>query len=198
VRLRADKMQPYTVTDNDVLWLARAVEAEGPIQSQVAGALVNGFCFQRSRGQTRDLTSHVRAYAQPVNPRWYALGDLFLKDVAGKSEAARKLATAAADRRERVHSTRGTFSAGTHAAVIAALNGRAEIPSNATDYAAAHIDATSKGYTPLEPPQSSRNRLWSRPGAEAWAGYLVDATDAWPWLVGVALVGFVVWRWWVV
>jgi hypothetical protein len=198
MRLRAEKMAPYTVTEADVLWLARAVEAEGAIQSQVAATLVNGFCFQRSRGQSRDLATFVRAYAQPCNPRWYPLGDLYLRDIEGKTPSELKQATAAAERRAAVHSARTTFSAGTREAVIAALNGRAVIPPTATDYAAPEIDATGKGYTPLVPPIAGRNRLWARPGAETWAGYVVDATDAWPWLVGVVLLGFAAWRWWVV
>lgn len=191
MRLRADSMKPYSVTDQDALWLARAVEAEGPVQSQVAATLINGFCFVRSRGYSRDLSTWLRAYAQPINPRWYPTGDLYLKSSGATSSSAseRAEALAAAKRRETVHSARVSFSPGTQAAVVSALNGRVLYPRNATDYAAPTHDASGKGYTPLEPPKAGQNRLWARPGAETWAGYVVDATDAWPWLVGLVLLG---------
>lgn len=194
MRLRGPSMDPYTVTDADALWLARAVEAEGPVQSQVAATLVNGFCWARSRGYAKPLTSWIRAYAQPLNPRWYESGDLFVASLASKSESEKREAIATARRREQVHSARVSFTPSTQAAVLDALNGRVNIPRNATDYAAPYVDATHKGYTPLEPPQSGRNRLWTRPGAESWAGYLIEATDPWPWLVTLAVVGLVAWR----
>lgn len=187
-------MPPYTVTAEDALWLARAVEAEGPVQAQVAATLLNGFCFVRSRGYTKPLTAFVRAYAQPINPRWFAAGDLFLAWLEGKSQSERAAGLKAAERRERVHSACVSFSPGTQAAVSAALNGRAGIPPSATDYAAAYVDASGKGYAPLTAPAAGVNRLWARPGADKWAGYLSDATDAWPWLVALLVFGFVVYR----
>jgi hypothetical protein len=187
-------MAPYTVTEGDALWLARAVEAEGPVQSQVAAALINGFCFARSRGYTKPLTAFVRAYAQPVNPRWYATGDLFLAWLEGKSDSEKIEGRKTAERREHVHSARAVFSPGTQAAVTAALNGRALIPASATDYAAAYVDASGKGYKPVSEPKAGQNRLWSRPGADKWTGYVIDATDAWPWLVTLAVVGVLAWK----
>ena len=186
-------MEPYQVTAEDALWLARAVEAEGPVQSQVAATLVNGFCFMRAhKGFKGSLTTWIRAYAQPCNPRWYAKGDLFLASIAGKSEAEQAAGRTQASKREKVHSARNTFTQATQTAVAAALNGiGAAIPPNATDYAAAHINATGKGYTALADAKGGVNRLWYRPGAQNWAGYIVDATDSWPWLVGLLLVGAV-------
>jgi hypothetical protein len=193
MRLRGADMEPYQVTADDALWLARAVEAEGPVQSQVAATLVNGFCFVRARrGYKGSLASWIRAYAQPCNPRWYTNGDLFLASIADKSEAEKAAARTQASKRERVHSARRTFTQATQAAVSAALNGiGSTIPPTATDYAAANVNASSKGYTALADSKGGVNRLWHRPGAETWAGYIVDATDAWPWLVGVLLVGAV-------
>lgn len=207
MRLRATNMQPYAVTADDALWLARAVEAEGPVQAEVAATLINGFCFVRSRGYTRSLATFIRAYAQPVNPRWYPDGDLHreqlahLKAAAGGAESGEQWAAAeaerkAAEKRVTLHSTRVAFARGTQEAVSAALNGRTQIPPNATDYAAAWIDATKKGYTALAPPTKGINRLWARGGAETWTGYLTDATDAWPWLLVIAAAGFVAWRQW--
>lgn len=195
MRLRAEKMKPYTVTSDDALWLARAVEAEGPVQMQVAAVLVSGFCFARAiKGYEKTLGTFVRAYAQPVNPRWYAKGDLFLASLANKSDSEKIEALKDAERRERVHSQRLAFTPGTQAAVVAALNGRVILPKGATDYAAAYIDASHKQYVPLTPAQKGVNRLWTRPGASEWTGYLIDATDAWPWLVAVLVVGFVAYR----
>jgi hypothetical protein len=187
-------MSPYTVTADDALWLARAVEAEGPVQAIVAATLINGFCFVRSRGYSKSLAAFVRAYAQPVNPRWYTSGDLLLAALEKMTIAERAAELAKAERRERLHSTVNTFSPLTSQAVHAALNGRTAIPPHATDYAAAHIDAEPKGYTPITEPKKGVNRLWARAGALAWPGYTVDATDAWPWLVGAAIAGVVAWR----
>ena len=189
-------MPPYTVTADDALWLARAVEAEGPIQQEVAAALVNGFAFTRSRGSQLTLRGFVRAYAQPLNPDWYLTGKLFLKSLEGKSDAEKAELRKIAERRERIHSTRTTFTPATQAAVADALNGRVAIPKNATDYAAAWVDASGKGYKPIGAAVPGVNRLWSRPGADKWAGYLVDATDAWPWLLTIAVMGFVAWTGW--
>jgi hypothetical protein len=194
MRLRAEAMAPYSVTSDDALWLARAVEAEGPVQAQVAATLINGFTFARARGYQKTLATFVRAYAQPVNPRWYAAGDLFLASLVGKSDSEKAEAVKDAERRERVHSQRLAFTPGTQAAVIAALNGRVNLPRGATDYAAAYIDASHKKYVALTPSTKGVNRLWSRPGAADWAGYLVDATDAWPWLVAALVLGFVAYR----
>lgn len=187
-------MAPYSVTSDDALWLARAVEAEGPVQAQVAATLINGFTFARARGYQKTLGTFVRAYSQPINPRWYASGDLFLASLDGKSDSQKTEALKDAERRERVHSQRLAFTPGTQSAVMAALNGRVTLPRGATDYAAAYIDASHKQYVPLTPSTKGVNRLWSRPGAADWTGYLVDATDAWPWLVALLVLGFVAYR----
>jgi hypothetical protein len=194
MRLRAEAMAPYTVTSDDALWLARAVEAEGPVQAQVAATLISGFAFARSRGFTKPLATFVRAYAQPVNPRWYHDGDLYLASIAAMSDSQKAAALKDAQRRESVHSMRIAFTPGTQSAVMAALNGRVILPRGTTDYAAANIDATHKQYVALTPVAKGVNRLWSRPGAADWAGYLIDATDAWPWLVALLVLGFVAYR----
>lgn len=193
MRIRGAGMEPYQVTADDALWLARAVEAEGPIATQVAATLINGFAFMRSqRAYAGSLTTWIRSYAQPVNPRWYTSGDLFKASLQGKTEAEQAAARTVAEKRERIHSTRQSFTTATQDAVRAALNGTALYPSSATDYAAPGVDATGKGYKPLADPKSGQNRLWARPGADRWTGYLVDATDAWPWLIGLLVIGAVV------
>jgi hypothetical protein len=200
VRLSSSRgSTPYDVTREDVLWLLRAVEAEGPDEMQVAATLLNGFLWARTRRNFRgSLAAWVRAYAQPVNPRWYATGDLHRRELERHPEHAAELAAKAA-RRERVHSTREDFSNVTQAAVAAALNGPHAIPRNATDYAAASLDATRKGYRPLAPPEDGRNRLWSRPGAFDWEGFVSDAAplsgdSVWPWVACATLVAFAAWK----
>lgn len=155
----------YEVTPSDRSWLLRAVEAEGPVSTQVARALVNRFALLRSRGDKRTLGEFVRAYAQPVNPRWFPDGDLFRKQgVPSASELAQ------AQKRETVHSARLTFSAETEAAVDEALS--TPFPSDVTDYAAPDLDASKKGMLARSDKRAGVNRLWT--SAPDWAGYAVD------------------------
>lgn len=165
----------YLPTDEDRLWLLRAVQVEGPPQLMVARALVNGFCWARARrryGGT--LTTWIRAYAQPVNPRWFPEGDLlerFCADLPAPIAAReRRLAEARRD----VHTACVTFSPRVGAAVRDAL----ETPyaGDVTDYAAARIDATRKGYELRSQPTKGLNTLWTRD--PRWRGYrLAPAED---------------------
>lgn len=171
MRLKSpDGKVSYLVTPEDTLWLLRAVAAEGEPEGLVAQTLVNGFVWARAQTKFRGtLGDWVRAYAQPVNPRHFVTGDLFKK--AHPNPSAEDLARAA--RRERYHSTRTVFEAGTKEAVRGALQGSPSLV-NATDYAAAWVDATSKGYRPLTGAVKGRNRFWVRPGAFGWTGYVVE------------------------
>lgn len=195
----------YALTAGDRLWLLRAVQAEGPVQSQVAEALVNLFAYRldaraqnpSSRGlaEATSLQSLVRAYAQPVNPRWYAGGDLHRAALAKASaQSERSKLQAAAVKRERVHSTRTVFDAPVIAAVDSALRGRHA--TDVTDYAAQHIDARPKGYEARSEPRQGVNRLWTRePG---WSGYAASAA-AWGASGGVLVaVALAVVAWWAV
>lgn len=162
----------YLVSADDILWLHRAVQAEGPVQECVAQTLVNCFCLRRAQGATRGtLTDHVRAYAQPINPHWYSDGDLHIKYLALKQDTE-----ANAHVRETVHSARNyPFSPRVEAAVERALlQGQVDIPKNCTDYAAARIDA-SKKYRAITVAQPGVNRLWTRD--RLWTGYSVACVD---------------------
>lgn len=189
---------PYPVKASDVLWLSRAVQAEGPVQREVAAVLLNGFMWARARkGYKGTLTDWVRAYAQPINPRWYPNGDLFAGSYERADPATRETLKKRAQNRANVHSTRTQFTPGTEDAVRDALNGRVlsgELLA-ATDYAAGSLDATRKGYTLLQS-QPGANYIWSRPGTDGWEGYRVDAVgalySALPWLLGLGAVGLVV------
>jgi hypothetical protein len=186
--LYAENIAPYEVTEEDVVWFLRAVDAEGAIETEVAATLLNGFCFTRSRGQPRTLTGFIRDYAQPVNSRWYITGDLFLNSLKNLSDQERAKAEQVALNRERILSTKTSFSLVTEKAVVAALSGLVKIPKNATDYAAPYIDAAKKQYKPLSVSVAGRNRLWARGGAQNWQGYSVEPLQVPAWLKSLASV----------
>lgn len=140
--LRSHRGRELVVTPTDVLWLKRAVEAEGPPRPLVAQTLVNRWAWALDRGVDRypRLQDMVRAYAQPVNPRWYEDGDLHKMALEaaradGDLQRATVLATRAR-RRELVNSTRNAFSPDTEAAVLLALQGPLTLPPGVTQFAA--------------------------------------------------------------
>jgi len=186
--LYADGMEPYKVTEDDLIWFLRAVEAEGAIETEVAATLLNGFCFTRSKGQKRTLTTFIRSYAQPVNPNWYITGDKFLNELKKLPLEAQTKAETTALNRERVASTRTDFTLVTQRAVVAALSGLVKIPPNATDYAAPYINAARKQYQPLATATAGKNRLWARPGTEKWHGFSVEPLEVQPWLASASTV----------
>ena len=72
----------YIITEEDRLWLLRAVNFEGAPQRAVAWTLIQRFAWIFPTYST--LSDFIQAYAQPVNPRWFPDGDLFLKRVQKK------------------------------------------------------------------------------------------------------------------
>lgn len=183
----------YDVTPDDVMWLLRAVQAEGPVRTEVACALVNLFAYLRGTGKwSKTLGQLVRAYAQPVNPRWFVGGDLYEKSLEGVSDSERAKLRIKAESRV-LHSARTVFTSATHDAVKHALAG--PYRGDVTDYAAPRIDASRKGYAPRSAVIAGRNRLWTR--AVGWAGYAVDSAWGTPGTGGggalVALVVVGVW-----
>lgn len=162
----------YTPTDEDRLWLMRAVAAEGPPHEIVAETLVNGFMWARSKKRyPASLATWVRAYAQPVNPLWFASGRLFQASLLDlDSEFEKKCAIERAKSRE-VKSARLRFDARTRAAVKSALESSPRFP-NATDYAAHHVERKGK-WESCTDPQPGENRFWTRPAAIGWTGYTV-------------------------
>jgi len=161
----------YEATDEDRLWLLRAVAREGRVHRQVAQTLVNGFAWGHARKPKSipTLTWWVQAYAQPVNPRWFPDGKIFQR---WHAKDPKKYPLGAAMRRRDIYSVETRFEKPIVEAVERALTeGPVDIPANATDYAAAWIDATRKGQTPLTAPKKGYNRLWTR--APEWDGYAV-------------------------
>lgn len=160
----------YEVTSDDRLWLLRAVQAEGPPQLGVARALINCFCYLRSKRRfDGSLTRHIRAYAQPVNPRWFADGDLYAISLVTKSDEDKRDCARAASSRELKHCRRTEFAPHVVGAVSVSLE--TDYASDITDYAAANVDATGKGYVARTGAFPGLNRFWTRcPG---WQGYAV-------------------------
>ena len=162
----------YAVTAEDILWLVRAVEAEGHDDGRdlderhVAQTLVNGFAYEFDRCNYPTLTAFVRAYAQPVNARWFPEGDLHKRWAARGKDTAAKAA-----RRRDFHAVRTDFVREAAEAVDRALiEGPVDIAPNCTDYAAPWLDASHK-YNPLSDAEPGVNRLWTR--APTWSGYAV-------------------------
>jgi hypothetical protein len=69
-----NQRKTYTLSNEDYLTLLRAVEFEGEPREAVAWTLLQRFAFLYPKYDT--LTKFIRAYAQPINPRWFPNGDL--------------------------------------------------------------------------------------------------------------------------
>ena len=73
--LASDRSKKYTLTDMDILWLARSLWGEGgnPIgrreASAVAWCMMNRFLMW-PKGRWRTFTEFMRAFSQPINPLW--------------------------------------------------------------------------------------------------------------------------------
>lgn len=73
----------YPLTDLDQLDFARSVWREGKPQLAVAFTLLQRFAFLYSTTRPyKTLSAFLRAYVQPINPRWFSAGDLHLAYVA--------------------------------------------------------------------------------------------------------------------
>lgn len=96
----------YEPTEQDALWLARAVEREGPPHKGVAWTLVQRFAWLHPTGTYPTVASLVQAYAQPVNPRWFPDGDKhqqYLTTLSSQAQVAE--ANLRAERRREYAST---------------------------------------------------------------------------------------------
>lgn len=154
---------PWTAAD--ALWLSRAVEREGEPRDWVAQALVNRWALLKDQGGAGypTLASFVRAYAQPVNPRWFPEGDLHLAQLdahASRGPAHRADMIARAERRRDEHSTRRIFHPLTQAAVARALQGPITLPPGVTEYAADTASARQRHGAPSHA-RPGKNAFWS-------------------------------------
>jgi hypothetical protein len=154
-------------TDGDALWLRRAVEREGKPRELVAQALVNRWAMlhdQPGPAAYPSLASFVRAYAQPVNPRWFPEGDIHLATLeahAPRGAAHRADMIARAEARRDVHSTRKIFRDETLQAVTRALEGPVTLPAGVTEYAADSKSARATHGTPYRS-LPGENAFWVR------------------------------------
>lgn len=69
----------YVLTDLDYLDLARALDREGPPKLGVAWTLIQRFGMLYPLYPS--FSVFVRAYAQPINPEWFATGKRHLAEV---------------------------------------------------------------------------------------------------------------------
>ena len=163
----------YQPTHNDRVWLSRAVEGEGAPERLVAQALVNRFMWLRERDPKLypTLADFVRAYAQPINPRWMQGGDKF-EARWRKADAAGKVRLRQQNARRQAHSTMTDFSDKTEDAVHRALTaGPVDLPSpDTTDYSAANMPEPGHLVRKTEH-VPGRNTFYAAKGARGWKGY---------------------------
>lgn len=159
--------RPLSWTDADATWLLRAVEAEGPPRDWVAQALVNRWSVLQdaSPGTYPTLAAFVRAYSQPVNPRWFPGGDLLEASIARAPAAEQAQLRARAETRRDTHSRRAEFSDATRSAVARALEGPITLPAGVTDFAMDSAQSRASHGTPYRS-EPGENAFWKRhPGA---------------------------------
>lgn len=131
-------------TYDDQLWLARAVEAEGEPRDLIAQTLVNRWVTLADRGSADSLADTVRAYSQPVNPRWFPDGDLFRAALNAAAPADRARLLARAERRRDELSRVTLFSSETREAVRRAFEGPITIPAGALHFAPETADRNAR------------------------------------------------------
>lgn len=68
----------YPITQEDRLDLIRAVAHEGKPYDGVTWSLLQRFAWLYPAGHFPTLSKFVKAYAQPINPRWFPTGDKHL------------------------------------------------------------------------------------------------------------------------
>jgi hypothetical protein len=163
--------QRLGVSDNDRLWLARAVEHEGEPQELVAACLVNRWVWLRSSGleEYPTLASLVRAYAQAVNPRFQAGGDRYdatllkLRAAGDKGAVLRMLATG---ERRALASSRNVFAPSTQAAVDhALLRGPGTLPAGTVHFAMTGVRPQGGAQVVTVPGGPRRNVFYSVPAS---------------------------------
>lgn len=127
--------QRLRVEHPDRVELARAVEAEGEPRELVAQALVNRWAHLRDAGASMPLGELVRAYSQPISPRWMPHGEHHIAAMrAAQTEAERVDLQARADRRV-ANAARDRFTPATLAAVAQALRGPLTIDPRVVHFA---------------------------------------------------------------
>jgi hypothetical protein len=127
--LKGHDVHEYSATDDDALWLARAVAHEGSPMDAVAWALVQRFALLYPTYPT--VAALVKAYAQPINPRWFPHGDLHAKRLRQLASDPRRQADelARARRREQYAQTPwDSIPAAARTAALEALEAHGDSP----------------------------------------------------------------------
>lgn len=188
------------VTPEDRLWLLRAVAREGAPHDLVAQALVNRWAYLHDQrpGLYPTLAELVRAYAQPINPRWMPGGDLLERRLARLREAGVSQELLAAERqrarrRER-YAEASDFPPHVLEAVAGALEGPVVLPRGTLHY-------HSRGDRPFPVTREGRpgvNTMYGQAGA-ADALYAVVTGTTGGRIAGLVAVGvglYAAWRAW--
>jgi hypothetical protein len=70
----------YALTDDDKLWLGRAIFGEGWATAEeraaISWALMYRFMLRPADKNTKSFTSLIRGFSQPVNPKWQDDGEI--------------------------------------------------------------------------------------------------------------------------
>ncbi len=91
----------YTLTERDLVWAARMVVGEGATDGPaVLWAMTQRFMLPQVRRRFRTFSSFIRAYSQPINPRWTRGGE-FCRP-GGRFSRTRLCRPEVLDRRDRV------------------------------------------------------------------------------------------------
>lgn len=185
--LVSHKGRPLPVDAQDALWLARAVEAEGAPRGYVAQTLVNRWAWLLDRGNSPypRLQDLVRAYSQPVNPRWMEGGDLFEAELAELDDDAQRAAAVERARGRREHAARTVFSPNTKAAVDLALHGPIVIPPGAVDFGP--VKGGRWAARMLRAGDARTNAIYSAPGSDGVSYAFESGPDFAPFPMSRAL-----------
>jgi len=189
--LYIDGKKDYEITAEDLLWLGRAAQGEGGDPRAVIWAMLQRFSLPAFRHTFPTLTSFVRAFSQPVNPRWMRGGDKCA--TGGSGYGTPDCAERLLDRREEMSSRDpATFSADVKAAIAALSKGSLANPvprvvnfavgDRAREYVAAHPGSQLVGCCYIITPESAR---WPN-------NYVALGPSTWPYVVGGFVAGLAV------
>lgn len=78
--VRRGRTYTYRMTDEDTLVLAQAIAHEGRPRDGVVWCLIQRFCWLFPIYRT--LSRFLRAYVQPINPKWFPGGKLHRRELA--------------------------------------------------------------------------------------------------------------------
>jgi len=101
----------YPISERDRLDLTRAVAKEGSPADAVTWSLIQRFAWLYPAYGT--LSDFVRAYAQPINPRWFPDGDKHRSYIAGlkkRKASAEVIKEAEKDARNRITYAKASYS----------------------------------------------------------------------------------------